>query len=174
MPKKQPKKETKERAIDKLIEQHQRFVLEYLIDFNATQSYLRAGYSVDENTAGVSGHRLLRNDKIQSAIKEEISELSRNNEISAAFVLNGFKQLAIRCMQGEPVLDKDGIASGEWKFDSNVAHKSFESLAKYLSLFADKLDINLTTKEEYNFSGMTPEEKIQFLALITKAKVQDE
>lgn len=43
----------------KLTEKQQRFVEEYLVDLNATQAAIRAGYSV--KTADVQGSRMLRN-----------------------------------------------------------------------------------------------------------------
>ncbi len=45
---------------------HQRFVAEYLIDLNATQAAIRAGYSA--HTAEVQGCRLLRNVQIAAAV----------------------------------------------------------------------------------------------------------
>lgn len=48
------------------------FVAEYLIDFNATQAAIRAGYS--ERTAGAQGHRLLKNVEIAAAIHQHLEE----------------------------------------------------------------------------------------------------
>ena len=45
-----------------------RFVEEYLIDLNATQAAIRAGYS--EKTAQLTGFRAIRNDKIQAEIQK--------------------------------------------------------------------------------------------------------
>jgi len=50
------------------------FVTEYLADFNATRAAERAGYKGDENTLAVTGHRLLRIDKIADAISKRLSE----------------------------------------------------------------------------------------------------
>ncbi len=46
---------------------HQLFVHEYLIDLNATQAAIRAGYS--ERTAGSFGHDLLKKPEIKAAIE---------------------------------------------------------------------------------------------------------
>lgn len=46
----------------KLTEKQQRFVDEYLIDLNATQAAIRAGYSA--KTADVQGSRMLGNDVV--------------------------------------------------------------------------------------------------------------
>ena len=56
----------------KLTEKQQRFVDEYLIDLNATQAAIRAGYSA--KTADVQGSRMLANVKVQQAISEAMAE----------------------------------------------------------------------------------------------------
>lgn len=52
--------------------QQQRFVDEYLIDLNARQAAIRAGYS--EKTAQVQSSRLLTNVKVQAAIQASMNE----------------------------------------------------------------------------------------------------
>ena len=48
------------------------FLNEYLIDMNATQAAIRAGYS--KHTAGAIGQELLKKPTISAAIKEKIAE----------------------------------------------------------------------------------------------------
>ena len=55
----------------KLTEKQQRFVEEYLVDLNATQAAIRAGYSV--KTADVQGSRMLRNVKVLRRLFREYS-----------------------------------------------------------------------------------------------------
>lgn len=62
-----------------------RFVEEYLVDLNATQAYLRAGYS--EEGAGQSGFNLLKNTEIQEAIRKAMQERSARTQITADRVL---------------------------------------------------------------------------------------
>ena len=57
----------------KLTEKQQRFVEEYLIDLNATQAAIRAGYSA--KTADQQGSRMLANVKVQQAISGSMSRL---------------------------------------------------------------------------------------------------
>lgn len=52
----------------KLTDKQKKFVEEYLIDLNATQSAIRAGYS--PKTANEQGARLLANVSIQEAISK--------------------------------------------------------------------------------------------------------
>lgn len=63
----------------------QRFVDEYLVDLNATQAAIRAGYSVD--TAGSIGHENLKKPEIQLAIAEARKQQQERTGITADRVL---------------------------------------------------------------------------------------
>src|SRR3954447_7585295 len=58
-----------------------RFVAEYLLDLNATQAAIRAGYSAA--TANQIGARLLANVKVAAAIAEAQAARSRRTEVTA-------------------------------------------------------------------------------------------
>lgn len=58
----------------RLSAKHRRFVEEYLIDLNATQAAIRAGYS--ENTAGSVGSALLQREDVQRHLQN--CQLSRS------------------------------------------------------------------------------------------------
>jgi len=58
-----------------------RFVEEYLIDFNATQAAVRAGYS--ERTAHVIGWENLRKPNIREAVKVRLAELTMSSAEAA-------------------------------------------------------------------------------------------
>ena len=59
----------------------QMFVEEYMVDLNATQAAIRAGYSPKTSTA--QGARLLINVKVQAAIQEAVSKREQRTEITA-------------------------------------------------------------------------------------------
>lgn len=69
-----------------LTPKQQRFVKEYLVDLNATQAAIRAGYSA--KTAESAGSRLLRNVKVQAAIQQAMADRLKRTEIDADYVLN--------------------------------------------------------------------------------------
>lgn len=71
--------------MDKLTAKQQRFVEEYLIDLNATQAAIRAGYS--EKTAASQGQRLLNNVEIASAVSVAQMARSKRTEITQDRVL---------------------------------------------------------------------------------------
>jgi phage terminase small subunit len=57
-----------------------RFVDEYLISGNLTQSAIKAGYSV--NGAGVAGHRLLKNIRVKDALDVKQKALQAESDIT--------------------------------------------------------------------------------------------
>lgn len=73
-----------------LTAKQKRFCEEYLIDLNATQAAIRAGYS--PKTAEQTASRLLRNVKVQEYIAKRQKELSRSTEITQERVI---KELAL-------------------------------------------------------------------------------
>jgi phage terminase small subunit len=62
------------------------FVNEYLVDLNATQAAIRAGYS--EDTAGVIGSENLKKPYIREAIQKAMDSRAERTKITADRVLN--------------------------------------------------------------------------------------
>ena len=67
-------------------------VVEYLIDFNATQAAIRTGYAA--GSAEVTGSRLLRNAKVQAAISAAQQQQTEKLGITVEDVLSGIARLA--------------------------------------------------------------------------------
>lgn len=68
------------------------FVREYLVDLNATQAAIRAGYSAA--TAESQGSRLLRYGKVKVAVDAANQKRQARVEVTADEVLEGLKRLA--------------------------------------------------------------------------------
>lgn len=68
-----------------LTPKQQSFVAEYLIDLNATQAAIRAGYSA--KTANEQGARLLANVSVRLAVADAQKSRSERTEIDADWVL---------------------------------------------------------------------------------------
>ena len=68
-----------------LTPKQQRFVEEYLIDLNATQAAIRAGYS--EKTAKEIGSENLTKPNVAKAIQEAQNKRTEQTQIDAAYVL---------------------------------------------------------------------------------------
>ena len=69
-----------------------RFVEEYLIDLNATQAAIRAGYS--KNTARQTGSENLTKPEIQNAIAEAVKARSERVEVAQDRVIAGMLEFA--------------------------------------------------------------------------------
>ena len=121
-----------------------RFCEEYLIDLNATQAAIRAGYA--KRSARQIASRLLTNDDIRAYIAELQKERMVRTEITADYVLAGIKETAERCLQRSPVMEwdyearalvqkKDEQGQGVWEFDSTGANRAFELLGKHIGIF---------------------------------------
>jgi phage terminase small subunit len=150
----------------KLNEKQRRFVDEYLIDLNATQAAIRAGYSA--KTADVQGSRMLGNVKVQQAIAEQMAERSKRTGINQDRVVLELAKIALVKMTD--IVDDEGRIRSDAAEDDlacieSVKYKSSESdtgssverevkvasklkalelLGKHLGMWNDKLDVNIT------------------------------
>lgn len=100
------------------------FVREYLIDLNATQAAIRAGYS--EKTAQEQGSRLLSNVMVSAAVDEAMKIRADRTDITADRVLKelakiGFADIrkAIK-WQGTLVTEEDNSDGGDTLVIKNV------------------------------------------------------
>ncbi len=123
-----------------LTAKRKRFVAEYLIDLNATQAAIRAGYS--PATARAQGSRLLTKVDIQHAVVKSTLVLAEKTEISVEWVLEGLKTVAERCMQAEEVTTRDGTGTGEYVFNAAGANKAYELIGKHLRMFSERLGVS--------------------------------
>ena len=82
----------------KLTSKQRLFVDEYIKSGNATQSYIKAGYSVkSENVAGVNANRILKNAKVKSYIDAKMAKIESHKIADAKEVL----QYLTRVLRGE-------------------------------------------------------------------------
>ena len=86
------KKAAKAAPKTKLTPKQQRFVDEYLVDLNATQAAIRAGYS--KKTAQTQSSRLLLNVMVQETLRKRQSKLQNKLEITQERVLQELAAVA--------------------------------------------------------------------------------
>lgn len=149
----------------KLNEKQRRFVDEYLIDLNATQAAIRAGYSV--KTANEQGSQLLAKLSIQSEISRKMAERSKRTGVNQDRVVLELAKLAFVKMTD--VVDGHGkirtdaseedlaciesvkYKSSESENGSSIERevkispklKALELLGKHLGMWDDRLDVSV-------------------------------
>lgn len=119
-----------------LNEKQKRFVLEYLIDLNATQAAIRAGYS--KKTAYSIGQENLKKPEIQKAIQAKQNKLQNKLEITQERVLEELAQVAFSKASDETI--------SNLKYTNKI--KALELLGKYLSLFEPKTVQNNVAEDD--------------------------
>lgn len=129
----------------KLTAKQKRFCEEYLIDLNATQAAIRAGYS--EKTACAIGTENLRKPNIAIFITEMKAKRSEETRIDAAWVLKSAKRVFDRCMQDEPVMS-GGEPTGEYKFEQAGANKALDIIGKHIDVQAFNENLSIKTGSE--------------------------
>jgi len=155
---------------DKLTPKQQRFVEEYLVDLNATQAAIRAGYS--PRTARKIGQENLTKPDIQAAITKSINKRAERTEITQDWVLkklasiveipltdlcewnasgialrdsNDIPPEAIACIKKiSERMGADGNSSLSVEQYDKI--RALELIGKHLGMFTDKLDVEITDK----------------------------
>ena len=103
-----------------------RFVDEYLIDLNATQAAIRAGYS--QQCAKEQGYRMLTYVHIQEEIKKVMDEQTSKLNIDTYYILKRLKD----------------IAENHEATNPSVCIKALELMGKYLGMFSQKVEVGIT------------------------------
>lgn len=158
----------------KLSAKQERFCEEYLIDLNATQAAIRAGYSV--NSAGSIGSENLEKPEIRARIDAALAERSKRTGINADRVLRELGRIAfvnavdVINMQDATVKcdaerdDTAAIASVKVKIipgedgdgverEIRLADKlkALELCGKHLGMFKDTQDTNVPVTVVINY-----------------------
>ena len=123
-----------------LTDKQKRFVEEYLIDLNATQAAIRAGYS--EKTACEQGARLLANVKVQEMLAKSKAERAERTNVTKDYVVRILcRQYEINAktypkldFSGDPVIGEDGKPVMR-QVDPAAANKAAELLGRHVGAF---------------------------------------
>lgn len=144
----------------KLTAKQQRFCDEYLIDLNATQAAIRAGYS--PNTACEQASRLLANVKVQEVIAVKMAIRSKRTGINQDRVLMEIAKMAfvniddvidLNTAQVKETATKEDLACiqsvkikpTEYGTEREVRmcdkKSNLELLGRHLGMFKDKVEV---------------------------------
>ncbi|HIR97853.1 MAG TPA: terminase small subunit [Candidatus Merdisoma faecalis] len=151
-----------------MTKKQKRFIEEYLIDLNATQAAIRAGYSPD--TAKSIGSENLTKPDIKAQIARAMAERSRRTGVNADRVIMELAKIAF--VNANDVIDpktatiKKGALPEDTAAIQSVKVKTFgedglereikmadklkalELLGKHLGMFRDKLEVSGTLETE--------------------------
>ena len=145
-----------------MTKKQKRFVEEYLIDLNATQAAIRAGYSPD--TAYSIGQENLKKPEIKMRIDKAMAERSRRTGVNADRVIQELAKIAFvnasEVINTEDATLKWNAAPEDTAAIQSVKVKTFgedgvereikmadkikalELLGKHLGMFKDKMEIS--------------------------------
>jgi len=152
----------------RMTDRQKRFVEEYLIDLNATQAAIRAGYS--PQTAQEQGYQLLQKTSVQSAIGKAIAERSKRTGINQDRVIQELAKLAfvnmtdivdekgrinfnasdddLSCIEGIKYKSSSSESGSSIEREVKISSKlkALELLGKHLGMFVDKVNLTGETK----------------------------
>jgi phage terminase small subunit len=111
----------------------ERFVVEYLVDLNATAAAIRAGYS--ERTAAQKGYGLLQMPEVQEAITSENGDRQKRTKVTADQVVSELASIAFA--KADEYYRDFGL---ELKVSDKT--KALELLGKHFGTFTDKIAIS--------------------------------
>lgn len=148
----------------KLTPKQAKFIDEYLIDLNATQAAIRAGYS--KRTAKQIGLENLSKPYLQEKIQERRTELKEKAEIDQEWVLERYRRLAevdpsdflkddgtLKAIKDIPkdvryaIQGLDISESDVKKLKLSDKRATLDSIAKLLGLVIDKTERRFTDKD---------------------------
>lgn len=153
----------------KLTEKQKRFVDEYLIDLNATQAAIRAGYS--PNTAEQIGYQLLQKTSVSNEIYRAMAERSKRTGISQDRVLQelakmGFAKITdvvdpetakintsaseddLACIQSIKIKPNEWGTEREVKmYDKRAA---LVDIGRHLGMFKDNMAMTVEVSEKFD------------------------
>lgn len=138
------------------------FVEEYLLDLNATQAAIRAGYSPE--TAGAIGAENLKKPQIQKAVARAMAERSRRTGVNAERVVRELAKVAF-ANAGDLIDARDATLKADAASDDLAAIqsikvkdmgdmgierevrladklKALELLGRHLGMFSDRLRVD--------------------------------
>lgn len=149
--------------IRKMTSKQKMFVAEYLVDLNATQAAIRAGYS--RKSAGTAGPKLLKRADVGEAVRQAIQERERRVAVTQDMVIEELSHIAFGSLRDAATWGPDGLelvdsaaltpeqaagvaevsetvtsAGGSKRIKRHDKVKALELLGKHLGVWTDKIE----------------------------------
>lgn len=164
------------------------FCFEYLVDLNATQAAIRAGYS--EGTARQISSQLMQRPHIKAKIEELNLQRLKKAEVTSELIISEFMSIVQDDIKNyvDLLTTKDGKLKIKWKdlkqvntqniseiiqdkngirFKRYSRENALGQLGKYLGLFDDRMAIRLAFERlltEYSKNGLISDEGLKKIA----------
>ena len=119
--------------MSKLTPRQERFIDEYLIDLNATQAYIRAGYA--QKRAHVNASRLMANENIQKEVAKRKAKIDQGKTWDAAWVRRKMQEL---------------YDSAEAEGNKNIQAKTLDMMSKVEAMQAQNHQVDGRTGITFN------------------------
>lgn len=143
-----------------------RFVEEYLVDLNATQAAIRAGYSPD--TAYSTGHENLKKPEIEKAIQAAQQKRSERTQINQDWVLQRAALLADAKITDLMSWDNGGVTFKDSKDLTPEQAYLVSEVALDETIKEDPGGEELILKRKKMLKAVSPSTKLDALELIAK------
>lgn len=151
---------TEQSAYSQLSPKRQRFVDEYVVDFNGTQAAIRAGYA--PKAAQEQAARLLSNAIVKEAVEERRKSIRKRSVDYRQYLIKKSRKIIDKC------------TSEKW--NPQGANGAVRNMVDILGLKTEKHEISgpngTPIQVEYDYSKLTTEEIKQLIDLATKAGVK--
>jgi phage terminase small subunit len=121
-----------------------RFAREYVVDHNATQAAIRAGYSA--KAAHVTGARLLKDAKVRAKIAHLTEKVNESTRLDAEWVRKSLQEIYDAGMSEITVTGKEGEVLGYRRENLGAAARAVELVGKLADVQAFRENIEVTRK----------------------------
>jgi len=120
---------------------------------NQTNAYLSACKKMGRNPSKnpeTSASEILSYPNVLEFINSVKEVVAEKAQINAQWVLEQAVKVHERCMQAEPVIDKEGGPTGEYKFEHSGANKALEIIGKHIDVqaFLERKEVDVTVTHE--------------------------
>ena len=150
----------KQTAYEQLTPRRQRFVDEYVIDFNGTQAAKRAGYS--PRSANEQAAFMLAIPSVKAAVEERRKSIKKRGVDYRQYLIKKSKKLINKC-------------TGDERWNPAGANGAIRNMVDMLGLRTEKREISGTVEVtvRHDLSRLTQNELKQLLALVAKISIED-